>query len=51
MRHSSYTATDALYSAGAQARLPVMGVFEIADDRILAWRDYFDRDAFVKALG
>ena len=28
---------------GAQLRLPVMGVFEIVDGRIAAWRDYFDQ--------
>ena len=35
---------------GAQVRLPVMGVFEIADDRIVAWRDYFDQNMFTKGL-
>ena len=27
---------------GAPVSLPVMGVFEIVDDKIAAWRDYFD---------
>lgn len=27
---------------GTRVSLPVMGVFEIADDKIVAWRDYFD---------
>jgi limonene-1,2-epoxide hydrolase len=36
---------------GVQARLPVAGVFEIAGDRIVAWRDYFDQAAFTAAFG
>ena len=36
---------------GVEAKLPVMGVFEIADDRIVAWRDYFDLATFTKAMG
>lgn len=44
--------TDVLRrKGGGQARLPVAGVFEIADDRIVAWRDYFDQAAFIAALG
>jgi limonene-1,2-epoxide hydrolase len=27
---------------GMQAPLPVMGTFELRDDKICAWRDYFD---------
>jgi len=27
---------------GARVELPVMGVFEVRDGRIAAWRDYFD---------
>ncbi|MGH3556654.1 MAG: limonene-1,2-epoxide hydrolase family protein [Mycobacterium sp.] len=30
--------------------LPVMGVFEVQNDRIAAWRDYFDMAAITKAL-
>jgi len=26
-------------------KVPVMGIFEIADGRITAWRDYFDTKA------
>jgi limonene-1,2-epoxide hydrolase len=28
----------------------VMGVFEIRDDRIAVWRDYFDMAAITKAF-
>lgn len=27
---------------GGEIELPVMGVFEVRDGRISAWRDYFD---------
>ncbi len=27
---------------GRDISLPIMGVFEIADDKIVQWRDYFD---------
>jgi limonene-1,2-epoxide hydrolase len=30
--------------------LPVMGVFEVRNDRIAAWRDYFDMAAITSAL-
>jgi limonene-1,2-epoxide hydrolase len=30
--------------------LPVMGVFEVQNDRIAAWRDYFDMAAITSAL-
>lgn len=30
--------------------LPVMGVFEVQDGRIAAWRDYFDMAAITSAL-
>ena len=29
--------------------LPVMGVFELADGKITAWRDYFDMAQFTGA--
>jgi limonene-1,2-epoxide hydrolase len=35
---------------GFSVELPVVGVFEVAGDRIRAWRDYFDFAAFKKAL-
>ena len=31
--------------------LPVAGVFEIRNNKITAWRDYFDLATFTKALG
>lgn len=34
--------TDAFTLAGKHGAFPVCGVFEIADDKIKAWRDYFD---------
>ncbi|MBB4853496.1 limonene-1,2-epoxide hydrolase [Mycobacteroides chelonae] len=30
--------------------LPVMGIFEIADGKICAWRDYFDMNAMTAAF-
>jgi limonene-1,2-epoxide hydrolase len=35
---------------GVDVRLPVTGVFEIVDDRIAAWRDYFDLATITNAL-
>jgi limonene-1,2-epoxide hydrolase len=35
---------------GGEVRLPVMGVFEVRDDRIAAWRDYFDLATITKAF-
>jgi limonene-1,2-epoxide hydrolase len=32
------------------APLPVMGVFEVRDDKISAWRDYFDMAQITKML-
>lgn len=37
---------DKLNMGGNNIELPVMGVFEIHDDKISAWRDYFDMGAF-----
>ena len=31
--------------------LPVMGIFEIRDGRIAAWRDYFDLDQYMTQAG
>jgi limonene-1,2-epoxide hydrolase len=31
--------------------LPVMGIFEIRDAKIKAWRDYFDANQFARQLG
>ena len=42
--------TDRLQIGDTLIELPVMGVFEIRDGRISAWRDYFDMAPF-KAIG
>jgi limonene-1,2-epoxide hydrolase len=31
--------------------LPVMGVFEVSDGKINAWRDYFDMNQFTSRMG
>jgi limonene-1,2-epoxide hydrolase len=31
--------------------LPVMGIFEISDGKIKAWRDYFDMNQFTTRMG
>ena len=31
--------------------LPVMGIFEIRDGKIRAWRDYFDMNQFTSRMG
>lgn len=36
---------------GSEIPLPVMGVFEVVDGRIAAWRDYFDMATFTNAFG
>lgn len=35
---------------GGEVSLPVMGVFEVIDGRIAAWRDYFDMAAITSAF-
>ncbi len=35
---------------GGTIPLPVMGVFEVRNDRIAAWRDYFDMAAITSAF-
>jgi limonene-1,2-epoxide hydrolase len=35
---------------GGEVRLPAMGIFEIVDDRIAAWREYFDMATVTTAL-
>jgi limonene-1,2-epoxide hydrolase len=37
---------DIVTTHGKTVRLPVMGVFELADGKITAWRDYFDMGMF-----
>ncbi|MDG2003341.1 MAG: limonene-1,2-epoxide hydrolase family protein [Novosphingobium sp.] len=36
---------------GAMMSAPVMGIFEIADGKIAAWRDYFDSKGALEAQG
>ncbi|QIS14665.1 nuclear transport factor 2 family protein [Nocardia arthritidis] len=44
--------TDTLNGKDGRATpLPVVGVFEIADGEITAWRDYFDMAAITRAFG
>ena len=31
--------------------LPVMGIFEVSDGKIKAWRDYFDLNQFTSRMG
>lgn len=37
--------TDRFLLAGGWCEMPVMGIFEINDGKIDAWRDYFDMQA------
>jgi limonene-1,2-epoxide hydrolase len=41
---------DVFVLPGGTIELPVMGVFEIRDGRIAAWRDYFDLNQFTSQL-
>jgi limonene-1,2-epoxide hydrolase len=41
---------DVFVLPGATIELPVMGVFEVRDGRIAAWRDYFDLNQFTSQL-
>jgi limonene-1,2-epoxide hydrolase len=36
---------------GGEVPLPVMGVFEVRDGKIAAWRDYFDMGTITAAFG
>lgn len=36
---------------GGEIALPVMGVFEVVDGKIAAWRDYFDLATVTSAFG
>lgn len=42
--------TDRFQIKGQWLDLPVMGVFEVKDGKIAAWRDYFDAQMFEKQL-
>ncbi|MDA0761874.1 MAG: limonene-1,2-epoxide hydrolase, partial [Proteobacteria bacterium] len=37
-------------SGGKDVAVPVMGTFEIRDQKIIAWRDYFDLNTFVSQM-
>ena len=39
--------TDRFVTGGKTVVLPVAGVFEIRDHKIVAWRDYFDLQTFM----
>ena len=41
---------DHFVKDGKTASLPVMGVFELEDGRIRAWRDYFDMNQFTSQM-
>ena len=42
--------TDRFGMNGKWMELPVAGVFEVHDDRITLWRDYFDMTTFTNQL-
>ena len=42
---------DAFKMPGKSFELPVMGIFEIKDGKINAWRDYFDMAMFTSRIG
>ena len=39
---------DKFSLGGKNVELPVMGVFELTDGKISAWRDYFDMAAWTR---
>jgi limonene-1,2-epoxide hydrolase len=42
---------DVFKLSGKSFELPVMGIFEISDAKIKAWRDYFDANQFARQMG
>ena len=42
---------DRFFSPDRTIELPVMGTFEVAEGSIVAWRDYFDLNQFMRQLG
>jgi len=42
--------TDRFLIGGRWMELPVAGVFELAGDKIVLWRDYFDLDTIMKQM-
>ena len=43
--------TDRFVTNGKSIALPVAGVFEMRDGKIVAWRDYFDLQTFMNQSG
>ena len=41
---------DRIDSGGKHLDLPVVGVFELRDGKIAAWRDYFDMATYTRAM-
>jgi limonene-1,2-epoxide hydrolase len=41
---------DRIDSGGKHLDLPVVGVFELRDGKIAAWRDYFDLATYTRAM-
>jgi len=41
---------DAFITPATTIELPVMGAFEVVEDKIRAWRDYFDLNQFMSQL-
>lgn len=41
---------DVFVLPGVTIELPVMGTFEVAGDKIAAWRDYFDMNQFMSQM-
>jgi limonene-1,2-epoxide hydrolase len=42
---------DVFKLPGKSFELPVMGIFEVSDGKISAWRDYFDMNQFISRKG
>ncbi len=42
---------DRFTASGKTIEIPVMGVFELKDGKIIAWRDYFDLAMFQSQMG
>jgi limonene-1,2-epoxide hydrolase len=42
--------TDTFHGDGFSVPLPIMGVFEISEGKIKAWRDYFDLSTMMNAM-
>jgi limonene-1,2-epoxide hydrolase len=42
---------DAFTLPDKSFELPVMGIFEVSDGKIYAWRDYFDMNQFTTRMG